>query len=101
MTDSILDMPRNRLATRHRRWLPFGDRPRARRLVKVLAWLAGIALALAVLEGLGVDVLGWFSDLWDALSSIGLGYLLALPSLGAWLAKLGVIAVFLTGYGSP
>jgi uncharacterized membrane protein YbhN (UPF0104 family) len=25
----------------------------------------------------------------------------ALPSLGAWLAKLGVIAIFLTGYGIP
>jgi uncharacterized membrane protein YbhN (UPF0104 family) len=63
--------------TRHRRWLPFGDPSRPRRLAKVLAWLAGIALALALLELLGVDVLGWFSDLWDALSAIGLGYLLA------------------------
>jgi uncharacterized membrane protein YbhN (UPF0104 family) len=59
------------------RWLPFGDRSRPRRLAKVLAWLVGIALALAVLDLLGVDVLGWFSDLWDTLSSIGLGYLLA------------------------
>ena len=48
-----------------------------RRLAKVLAWLAGIALALVVLELLGVEVLGWFSDLWDALSAIGFGYLLA------------------------
>jgi uncharacterized membrane protein YbhN (UPF0104 family) len=43
----------------------------------VLAWLAGIAVALAVLELLGLDVVGWFSDVWDALSKIGLGYLLA------------------------
>jgi uncharacterized membrane protein YbhN (UPF0104 family) len=43
----------------------------------VLAWLAGIALALVVLDLLGVDVVGWFSDMWDALSGIGLGYLLA------------------------
>ena len=34
-------------------------------------------LALAVLDLLGVDVRGWFSDLWDALGEIGLGYLLA------------------------
>ena len=58
-------------------WHPFGDHSRPRRLAKVLAWLLGIAVALAVLDLLGVDVLGWFSDLWDALSSIGLGYLLA------------------------
>src|SRR3954469_4618000 len=60
-----------------RRWLPFGDRSRPRRLAKVMAWLVGIALALAVLDLLGVDVLGWFSDLWDALTGIGLGYLAA------------------------
>jgi uncharacterized membrane protein YbhN (UPF0104 family) len=62
---------------RVRRWLPFGDRSRPRRLAKVAAWLVAIALALAVLELLGVDVLGWFSDLWDALTGIGLGYLVA------------------------
>src|SRR3954447_14596998 len=60
-----------------RRWLPFGDRSRPRRLAKVMAWLVGIALALAVLDLLGADVLGWFSDLWDALTGIGFGYLLA------------------------
>ena len=48
-----------------------------RRLAKVAAWLAGIALVLAVLDLLGLDVRGWLSDLWDALSAIGLGYLLA------------------------
>ncbi len=30
-----------------------------------------------MLELLGVDVAGWFSDLWDALTGIGLGYLVA------------------------
>jgi uncharacterized membrane protein YbhN (UPF0104 family) len=77
VTDTLLPMPPEPASTRHHRWLPFGDRSRPRRLAKVLAWLAGIALVLAVLEVLGVDVLGWFSDLWDALSAIGLGYLLA------------------------
>jgi uncharacterized membrane protein YbhN (UPF0104 family) len=62
---------------RHLPWLPFGDRSRSTRLAKVLAWLAGIAVVLVVLELLGVDVLGWFSDLWDALSAIGIGYLVA------------------------
>jgi uncharacterized membrane protein YbhN (UPF0104 family) len=62
---------------RQRFWHPFGDPSRSSRLLKVLAWLAGIALALAVLQLLGVDVVGWFSDVWDALTDIGLGYLLA------------------------
>jgi uncharacterized membrane protein YbhN (UPF0104 family) len=60
-----------------RRWLPFGDESRARRLVKVFAWLAGIALVVAALELVGVDVRGWFSSVWDALTQIGLGYLAA------------------------
>ncbi|MBN1528839.1 MAG: flippase-like domain-containing protein [Thermoleophilaceae bacterium] len=59
------------------RWLPFRDPSRGRRLLKVLAWLAGVVLAVAVLGLLGVDVLGWIEQLWDVLTGIGLGYLLA------------------------
>jgi uncharacterized membrane protein YbhN (UPF0104 family) len=70
-------MPPEPPVPRHRRWLPFGDRSRPRRVAKVLGWLVGIALVLAVLELLGADVRGWFSDLRDALSQIGFGYLLA------------------------
>jgi uncharacterized membrane protein YbhN (UPF0104 family) len=61
----------------HRWWLPFGDRSRVRRLAKVLAWLVAIGVVLVVLDLLGVDIRGWFSDLWDSLSEIGIGYLLA------------------------
>jgi uncharacterized membrane protein YbhN (UPF0104 family) len=50
---------------------------RGRRLVKVLAWLVGIAAAVVVLDLLGVDVRGWFSDVWDALTTIAFGYLAA------------------------
>jgi uncharacterized membrane protein YbhN (UPF0104 family) len=57
--------------------LPFGDRSRARRLLKVAGWFAAIAAAVAVLQLAGVDVAGWFSDLWDALTGIGAGYLVA------------------------
>ena len=60
-----------------KRLLPFGEPSRARRLVKVLAWLLGIAAVVGLLALLGVDVAGWFSELWDALAGIGLGYLLA------------------------
>ena len=57
--------------------LPFGDRSRARRLFKVGAWLGGIAVVLVVLDLLGVDVIGWLSEMWDTLSDISLGYLVA------------------------
>ena len=58
------------------RLLPFEDPSRGRRLIKVLAWLLGIAAVVGLLELLGIDVAGWLSDLWDALTGIGLGYLL-------------------------
>jgi uncharacterized membrane protein YbhN (UPF0104 family) len=59
-----------------RRWHPFGDPSRARRLRKIAAWLGGTVAAVVVLDLLGVDVHGWFSDLWDTLTTIPLGYLL-------------------------
>ena len=64
-------------APRRSRWLPFGDPSRGRRLLKVGAWLAGIAVVVAVLGLFGVDVPGWFESLWDALTGIGFGYLVA------------------------
>jgi uncharacterized membrane protein YbhN (UPF0104 family) len=85
---------------RHR-WLPFEDPSRVRRLVKVLAWLPGIALVVAVLELLGVDVAGWFSSMWDALTGIGLGYLVAgwsLQTLQTALTALGWYFILRAGY---
>jgi uncharacterized membrane protein YbhN (UPF0104 family) len=83
------------------RWLPFGDPSRGRRLVKVLAWLAGIALAVAVLGLFGVDVAGWFESLWDALTGIGFGYLVAgwsLQTLQTTLTALGWYFILRAGY---
>ena len=57
--------------------LPFHDPSRRRRLVKVVAWLAGIALAVVVLHLLGVDVTGWLSDLWDEIKDFPAGYIVA------------------------
>jgi uncharacterized membrane protein YbhN (UPF0104 family) len=62
-----------------RRWraLPFGDPSRPRRLGKVAAWLAGVVVVVFLLHLLGVDVRGWLSSLWDALTEISAGYLIA------------------------
>jgi uncharacterized membrane protein YbhN (UPF0104 family) len=57
--------------------VPFRDPSRGRRLVKVFAWLVGIAAVVVVLDLLGVDVRGWFADVWDALTTIAFGYLAA------------------------
>ncbi|HZB06002.1 MAG TPA: lysylphosphatidylglycerol synthase transmembrane domain-containing protein [Thermoleophilaceae bacterium] len=88
-------------APRRWRYLPFGDPSRGRRLVKVLAWLGGIALAVAVLGLFGVDVSGWFERLWDALTGIGFGYLVAgwtLQTLQTTLTALGWYFILRAGY---
>jgi uncharacterized membrane protein YbhN (UPF0104 family) len=57
--------------------LPFGDPSRRSRLRKVTLWLVGLALAIVVLNLLGVDVLGWLSDLWDQIKDVPAGYIVA------------------------
>ena len=64
-------------APRRYRGLPFGDPSRRQRLVKVGAWLGGIALVVVVLHLLGIDVIGWLSDLWDQIKDVPTGYIVA------------------------
>jgi uncharacterized membrane protein YbhN (UPF0104 family) len=59
------------------RLLPFHDRSRPRRLTKVLVWVIVVGLLIVVLDALGVDVRGWFSDLWDQMKAVPLGYIVA------------------------
>jgi uncharacterized membrane protein YbhN (UPF0104 family) len=66
-----------RLSDRTWRILPFGDPSRRRRLFKVGAWLVGVIVVVAVLQALGVDVRGWLSSVWDALTEISAQYLIA------------------------
>jgi uncharacterized membrane protein YbhN (UPF0104 family) len=66
-----------RLSDRTWRVLPFGDPSRRRRLFKVGAWLVGVIVVVAVLQALGVDVRGWLSSVWDALTEISAQYLIA------------------------
>jgi uncharacterized membrane protein YbhN (UPF0104 family) len=57
--------------------LPFHDRSRRRRLIKVGGWLVGIALAVVVLDLLGIDVRGWLSDLWQQIKDVPAKYIVA------------------------
>jgi uncharacterized membrane protein YbhN (UPF0104 family) len=88
------------MATAHA-LLPFRDRSRGRRLVKVGAWFAAIAIVVALLELVGVDVSGWFSDLWDALGGVGVGYLAAgwvLQTVQTTLTALGWYYILRAGF---
>jgi uncharacterized membrane protein YbhN (UPF0104 family) len=52
-------------------------RSRARRLAEVGAWLVGAAAVVGILQLAGVDVTGWFSKLWDEISHVPAGYIVA------------------------
>ena len=60
-----------------RRVTPFHDRSRSWRLLKVVLWLLGIAAALLLCDIFGLDVLGWFDRLWDTMTDITIGYIVA------------------------
>jgi uncharacterized membrane protein YbhN (UPF0104 family) len=57
--------------------LPFNDPSRPRRLVKVGAWLLGVVLVIVLLNLLGVDVVGWLTDLWHQIQDVPAGYIVA------------------------
>jgi uncharacterized membrane protein YbhN (UPF0104 family) len=82
--------------------LPFGDPSRPRRLVKVLAWLIGIGLAIVVLDLLGVDVTGWLSNLWDEVKSVPARYVvpaLVLQTGQTFFAGLSYYGILRAAYG--
>jgi len=57
--------------------LPFNDPSRRSRLVKIALWLVALALVVAVLRLLGVDVVGWIQNLWDQIKEVPAGYIIA------------------------
>ena len=50
------------------------ERPQ-RKLLRIAAWIVGTILALVVLHLAGIDVWGWFEQLWDTVTEISFGYL--------------------------
>jgi uncharacterized membrane protein YbhN (UPF0104 family) len=81
--------------------LPFHDPSRGRRLLKVGGWIVGIALVIAVLQLLGVDVRGWLSDLWDQIRAVPVGYIVAalsFQSAQTFLAGLSYYGILRAAY---
>jgi uncharacterized membrane protein YbhN (UPF0104 family) len=81
--------------------LPFGDPSRRRRLAKVGGWIVGVALVVALLQLLGVDVIEWLSDLWDQIREVPAGYIvaaLAFQSGQTFLAGLSYYGILRAAY---
>ena len=71
------------------------------RVARVAAWLAGFAVAGALLDLLGVDVRGWLSDVWDSITGIGFVYVAAgwtLQTAQTTLTALGWFFILRAGY---
>jgi glycosyltransferase 2 family protein len=52
------------------------ERPsKRRRVVKIVSWVVGLVVLLALLHLAGVDVWGWLSQLWDAVTEITFLYI--------------------------
>jgi uncharacterized membrane protein YbhN (UPF0104 family) len=50
--------------------------PTPRRIWRIAAWIVGTLVVLGLLRVAGIDVLGWFEDLWSTLTEISLAYIL-------------------------
>jgi uncharacterized membrane protein YbhN (UPF0104 family) len=76
-----------------------------RRLVRIVSWLVGLGLFWLVLQLLGVDVSGWFHQLWDQIKSIwenNPGYIIGALTLQAgqtFFAGLSYYGILKAAYG--
>jgi uncharacterized membrane protein YbhN (UPF0104 family) len=52
------------------------ESPTRRRVMKILAWILGILAILVLLHVAGIDVWGWFQELWDTVTGISVGYVI-------------------------
>ena len=56
---------------------PLRDDSRKRRFVKLAGWAAALVVILVVSKLLGWDLVGWFQNVWDQVTAISLGSLVA------------------------
>ena len=49
--------------------------PPKRKFLRIAAWVVGTLAVLVALHLAGIDVLGWFEELWGTLTEISIGYI--------------------------
>ena len=69
--------------------------PPQRKILRIAAWIVGTILVLVALHIAGIDVWGWFEDLWDTLTEISIGYIV----LGCLFQGLQTVLTALGWYG--
>ena len=65
------------------------------KLLRIAAWIVGTLLVLVALHLAGIDVWGWFTQLWDTLTEISIGYII----LGCLFQGLQTVLTALGWYG--
>jgi uncharacterized membrane protein YbhN (UPF0104 family) len=56
---------------------PLTGQSRTRRFVGIAAWIAGVIVVVGILQLAGVDVIGWFKDLWNQIKAVPVKYIVA------------------------
>ena len=68
---------------------------RQHKLLRIAAWIVGTLLVLVLLHLAGIDVWGWFDELWDTVTEISIGYVI----LGCLFQGLQTVLTALGWYG--
>lgn len=74
---------------------PVAADPGRHKFLRIAAWIVGILVVLVLLRLAGIDVWGWFEQLWDAVTDISLGYVI----LGCLLQGVQTVLTALGWYG--
>jgi uncharacterized membrane protein YbhN (UPF0104 family) len=69
--------------------------PTKRKSLRIAAWIVGTLIVLGALQLAGIDVIGWFQELWDTLTEISIGYII----LGCFFQGLQTVLTALGWYG--
>ena len=69
--------------------------PTKRKTLRIAAWIVGTLIVLGALQLAGIDVIGWFEELWDTLTEISIGYII----LGCFFQGLQTVLTALGWYG--
>ena len=69
--------------------------PGRRKTLRIAAWIVGTLIVLGALQLAGIDVIGWFEELWDTLTEISIGYII----LGCFFQGLQTVLTALGWYG--